>query len=255
MRRWFAFVLALGFVVALAGALARIPEALARVEAFRITEIRLEGNRFLSAVEAAKALAISPLASTWDDLDPLEERVRAHPLVEDCWARRRFPRTLILKVVEEAPVALVPNPALEPVDAAGRFLPIDPSEHGLDLPIITGSHNGAAHDLSTAERRLLAEELARLGQGHPELLARISELRLDSRGELWAQFWRRDPQGEVWDLPVTLRFRPNLPEDRVQEGLRVLGDAMTRFEGALVAGLDLRYDDQVVVRLNRAEGN
>jgi hypothetical protein len=255
MRRWFAFVLVLGFVVALAGAMARVPRALAGVEAFRITEIRLEGNRFLSPAEAAKALAISPLASVWDDLDPLEERVRAHPLVEDCRARRRFPRTLVLEVVEEAPVALVPNPALEPVDAAGRFLPIDPSEHGLDLPIITGSERRAAQDLSAAERRLLAEEIARLAQGHPDFLARISEVRLDSRGDVWAQFWRRDPQGEVWDRPVTLRFRPNLPRDRFQEGLRVLGDAMTRFEGAAVAGLDLRYDDQVVVRLNRAQGN
>jgi hypothetical protein len=30
---------------------------------------------------------------------------------------------------------------------------------------------------------------------------------------------------------------------------------MNRFEGAVVADLDLRYEDQVVVRLNRAQGN
>jgi hypothetical protein len=241
----------------MAGVVARVPEALARVEAFRITEIRVEGNRFLTPVEAAKAVAISPMASVWDDFDPLEDRLRAHPLVEDVRARRRFPGRLILKVVEETPVALVPNPTLEPVDATGRFLPIDPAEHRLDLPIITLKGGREVGALSATQRRLIAGEIARMAQGDPDFLARISEVALDPQGDLWAQFWRRDARGggEVWDLPVTLRFRPNLPIDRVQEGLRVLGDAMTRFEGAVVAGLDLRYDDQVVVRLDRTRGN
>ena len=57
MRPWVAFVLMVVFAVTMAGVVARVPEALARVEAFRITEIRLEGNRFLTPVEAAKAVA------------------------------------------------------------------------------------------------------------------------------------------------------------------------------------------------------
>jgi hypothetical protein len=255
MRRWLAFIFVLTLAVALAGALARVPEALSEVEAFRVREIRLEGNRFLSAEEAAKAVAISPMASIWDDLDPLEDRLRSHPLVEDVKAKRRFPGTLLLVVVERQPVALVPSPTLEPVDALGRVLPIDPAVHHLDLPIISmrGSRDGAA--LTAAQRRLVAGEIARLAQGDPEFVARLSEVTLDPRGDLWAEMWRRDAQGEIWDLPVMLRFRPNLPNRRVQEGLRVLGDAMIRFEGAVVADLDLRYEDQVVVRLDRARGN
>lgn len=255
MRRWLAFVLVLGLATVLAGALARIPEALSRVEAFRVREIRLEGNRFLTQEEAARAAAISPQASVWDDLDPLEDRLRAHPLVADVKAKRRFPGALLLEVVERQPVALVPTPALEPVDALGTVLPINPAEHRLDLPIISmrGGRDGTA--LTAAQRRLVAGELARLARGDPEFVARLSEVTLDSRGDLQAEMWRRDDQGEVWDLPVTLRFRPNLPGRRVQEGLRVLGDAMVRFEGVVVADLDLRYEDQVVVRLDRARGN
>jgi cell division septal protein FtsQ len=255
MKPGLASVLVLALAASLAWGVARIPEALSRVEAFRITEIRLEGNRFLSTEEAAKSVAISPLASVWDDFDILEERLRTHPLVVEVKAKRRFPGTLLLEVKERQPVALVPNPALEPVDASGRILPIDPALHHLDLPIISTKWKVAGDVLSASERRLLAEELARLAQGEPDLLARISEIALDPRGDLWVQFWRRDSQGEIWDLPVTLRFHPNLPSHRVQEGLRVLSDAMNRFDGAVVAGLDLRYEDQVVVRLNRAQGN
>ncbi|MGW8265786.1 MAG: cell division protein FtsQ/DivIB [Longimicrobiales bacterium] len=255
MRRSLGPVLVLALAASLAWAMARIPEALSRVEAFRIREIRLEGNRFLSPEEAAKSVAISPLASIWDDFDILEERLRTHPLVEDVQAKRRFPGTLLLEVRERQPVALVPNPTLEPVDDSGRILPIDPSRHQLDLPIISRKWKAGGDVLSAAERRLLVGELIRLAQGEPDLLARISEIALDPRGDLWVQFWRRDVQGEVWDLPVTLRFHPSPPSRRVQEGLRVLSDAMNRFEGAVVADLDLRYEDQVVVRLDRAQGN
>jgi cell division protein FtsQ len=255
MRRWLAFVFVLGVAVALAGALARVPEALAGVEAFRIREIRLEGNRFLSREEAAKAAAISPLASVWDDLDPIEARLRAHPLVADVKAKRRFPGTLVLEVVERQPVALVPNPTLEPVDGLGTILPIDPAVHHLDLPIINLWGDGEGAALTAAQRRLVAGEITRLAQWDPELVAGLSEVTLDPRGDLRAEVWRRDDQGETWDLPVTLRFRPNLSSGRVQEGLRALGDAMGRFGGTVVAGLDLRYADQVVVRLDRTRGS
>jgi len=255
MKRLLVFVFVLTLATALGGLLARVPRALAQVEAFRIREIRLEGNRFLTAEEAAKAVAITPMASLWDDLDPLEDRLREHVLVDEVRAKRRFPGTLLLEVVERQPVALVPNPTLEPVDSTGSFLPIDPARHQLDLPIISFKGRRAGGDLSAAERRVVAHEIARLGEANPEFLARISEVTLDVRGDLWAQFWRPDTQGEIWDLPITLRFHPNLPSRRVQEGLQALGDAMSRFEGAVVADLDLRYEDQVVVRLDRARGN
>jgi len=255
MRRWIASGLVLLVAAALAGAVGQVPSALARVEAFRITEIRLEGNRFLTNEEAAKAVAISPLASVWDDFKPLEERLQGHVLVEKARAKRRFPNTLLLEVVETIPVALIPNPALEPVDGSGRFLPIDPAEHRLDLPIVGLRESKRGVTLSAAERRLLAGEIARLGVSDPDLVARISEVRLDARGDLWAQLWRQNSQGELWDLPVTLRFRPSLPGRRFQEGMRVLDDAMNRFEGAVVADLDLRFEEQVVVRLNKVRGN
>jgi hypothetical protein len=246
MRSLLVFVFMAALAVALAAITSRAPEALAKVEAFRITEIRVEGNRFLTQAEAEETLAVPPLASVWDDFEAWEDRLRAHPLVEDVEISRRFPGTLVLNVVENTPVALAPNPTLEPVDALGRFLPLDPAVHRLDLPLITVGSSGMVETPSAAERRLVAGEIAEMSQGDPEFLSRISGVALDSRGELRA---------EIFDPPTTLLFRPNLPRRRFQEGFLVLGDALDRFEGAGIAELDLRFEDQVVVRLSRTKGN
>jgi len=247
MRPMLVFLLMAAVAVAVAAVAARAPEALRKVEAFRITEIRLEGNRFLSQEEAERTLAVPSLASVWDDLEAWENRLKAHPLVEDAKISRRFPGTLILRVVEHTPVAFAPNPTLEPVDALGQILPIDPAIHRLDLPLITigGRRQGVIP--SAAERRLVAGEIARMSEGDPDFLSKISEVVLDPRGDLRAEIF--DP------ALLSLRFRPNLSSRRIHEGLRVLEDAQIRFEGSGIAALDLRYEDQVVVRLNRTKGN
>jgi cell division septal protein FtsQ len=246
MRPWLLFLLMVALALGVAELTNRAPSVLAKMEVFRVTAVDLQGNRFLTEEEVVTILALPPLASVWDDRGALEEKLGKHPLVR--WVRvgRRFPGTLLVSVQEKAPVALVPNPTLEPVDAAGAFLPIDPAAYRLDLPLITLGDRERVEGLSAAERNLVAAEIARLAQGDPDFLARVSEVSLEQRGELRA---------ELFDPPMELFFRPNLPSRRIQEGLRVLGDARDRFQGTEIAGLDLRYEDQVVVRLLRAEGN
>jgi cell division protein FtsQ len=223
------------------------------MDTFRVTGVRVEGARFFTPEDALRTLGIPPSASVWDDLDAWERRLRDHPLVEDVHIHRRLPGTLILDVTEPTPVALVPSPTLEPVDGSGRILPIDPSLNRLDLPVISLEGSRETETPSAAERRLLAGEVARLARLDPELLARLSQMTLRPRGDLRAQIWRRDLRQEVWDLPVNLLFYPELSLRRIQEGLRVLDDAFARFDGAGISDLDLRYEDQVVVRMNRSE--
>jgi hypothetical protein len=245
MKRWFAFWGIVALAVAMAGIMSRAPKALAKVEAFRVTGIRIEGARYLSHEEALKTLALPTDASVWDDTRNWEMRLEHHPLVAGVTVHRRFPGTLVLQVVEREPVALYPGPVLEPVDRSGRVLPIDPAVHRLDLPIMALAGSEGSGPLTPGQRRLLAEEIHRITQGDPEFLARVSDITLDSRGDLHAR---------VWDPPVILHFRAGVPYRRVQAGLRVLEDASTRFEGKPITDLDLRYEDQVVVRLARAGG-
>ena len=245
MRRGFLFLLVTGLAVASAALASRLPEALARMELFRVREVRLQGNRFLTQEEAARTVALPPGANVWDDLSAWEERLAAHPLVKEAKVRRRLLGTLVAEVVEREPVALVPSPTLEPVDAEGRILPIDPARHRLDLPILTPWGSGGEEVLTLTQRRILAAEVARLGEADPELVARLSELSLDRRGDLRAR---------IWEPAVTLSLPLGLPSRRIREGFAALADAGERFEGRAATDLDLRYQDQVVVRLGRSKG-
>lgn len=246
MKRWMAFWGVVALAVAMAAVMSRAPSALAKVEAFRVTGIRIEGARFLTQEEALRTMDLPANASVWDDTGNWEMRLQHHPLIAKAAVHRRFPGTLVLQVVEREPVALFPGPTLEPVDESGRVLPIDPGLHRLDLPIMAHANARGSGALTPAERRLLAEEIHRITQGDPEFLARVSDITLDSRGDLHAR---------VGDPNVILHFRPGLPYRRIHAGLRVLEDASTRFEGKQVTDLDLRYEDQVVVRLARAGGS
>jgi hypothetical protein len=260
MKRWIAFWGMVALAVALAGVLSRAPQALAKVEAFRVTGVRVEGARYLSQEEALRTLDLPPDASVWNDTKGWELRLRHHPLVAGATVHRRFPGLLVLQVVEREPVALCPGPVLEPVDRSGRFLPIDPGEHRLDLPImaLAGAQGSAA--LTPAQRRVMAEEIHRITQGDPGFLARVSDITLDARGDLHARFSDVPPESDgdlnAWvpEPPVTLHFTPGVPHRRIQAALQVLEDAATRFEGRRVTDLDLRYEDQVVARLARAGG-
>lgn len=245
MKRWLAFVSVAVLGVALAALLARAPEALAQVENFRVKKIRVEGARYLTEEDARQVLDLTPQSSVWDDLDAWETRLRHHPLVKDVKIHRRFPGTLVLDVDERTPVALFPDPVLEPVDENGRILPIDPAVSRLDLPVMASAGTDGSGSLTSVQRSLLAREISQLAQGDPEFLARISDISLDGRGDIAAT---------IWEPPLVIRFRPGLTSRRIQEGLRVFSDAVARFDGKKVLELDLRYEDQVVVRLGRAGG-
>lgn len=233
-------------VVALAALLSRAPAALAKVDAFRVQELRLAGAKFLSLEEASKTLAVSETASVWDDLEEWEARLRAHPIVKDVRIRRRFPKTLLLEVEEREPVAFVATPTLEPVDVSGQILPIDPCLHQLDLPLIGAWAGRDVGNLSPAERRALVREISRLAEADPELASRLSEVVLEDRGGLRAH---------IWEPEMDLLLQPGTPVQRIQEGLAVLGDALERFNDHRVSVLDLRFEDQVVVRLRPSAGS
>ena len=256
-RGLFLLVVGLGTIALVLG-VSRVAKALAQVEWFHVRTVELEGNRYLGLEEVMAHLGLSSERSVWDDLEPVEARLRAHPLVLEARVRRRPPSTLILMVKERDPVAFLPTPVLAPVDRDGRRLPIDPSEHPLDLPLLQARAEGwngagmggavppAASDaeagegtLTPAHLRTLAGEVSRLGAMEPDLAASLSDAALDRWGDVI--FRLSDPAVEI-------RYRPPLSPGRLREGLQVLGDALDRAPARRPRAVDLRFEDQVVVR-------
>ena len=198
---------------------------LRRMDFFRVRNLEITGVRYLPASEVVARLRVDTTASVWDDVAPLEARVRQHPQVQDVAISRRLPGTLVVRVTENLPVALVPAAGgFRAVDDRGRALPIDPSRTDVDLPIAAGR--------DTTVLRLLGEVRATT----PALFARISEVRRAGRGELLVRL-----------VTVPVRAMADVSAARLAETLLVEEDLARRH--AAVAELDLRYRDQVIARL------
>lgn len=224
----------------------RVPEALASMEAFKVTDVQLRGLRYLPREEAMALLAVDAQTSVWTDLDAPAERLRGHTLVKDVHIERRMPGTLLVDVDERRPVALVPTPTLEPVDAEGVRLPIDPAEHRLDLPVLeVGVLPAEGARLLPDRVRRLAAEVGRLQDADTAFLQRVSEV-----------YWGDDATVVArWSEPrVDFLLLPGTSARRLREGFAALGDALLRDPNGVPTFVDLRYADQVVVRRSPSLG-
>ncbi len=143
-------------------------------------------------------------------------------------------------------MALLPTPTLEPVDADGRILPIDPARSRLDLPVVEPppavrgrEGKGEGHGWAPARVRPLTAELARLSAQDPAFVREVEVLSAEGRGDMEA----------LWGASeVRLRFHAPLSPLRIREARAALEDAAAREPGRTVATVDLRFADQVVVR-------
>jgi cell division protein FtsQ len=199
--------------------------ALRRLAYFQVRQVEVRGLRYAEAEEIVGLLRADTTHSVWEELEPWERRVAAHPQVAAVTVERRLPGTLVVLVTERLPVAFVASrEGLQAVDSAGRALPIDPSRTPVDVPVI------AAAD--TAVLRLLTE----LRSAAPAMYRRVSEVRREGKDEVLLR------------LPtVPVRAMLEVTPGRLADLALVEADLARR--GHRVAELDLRYRDQVIARL------
>jgi cell division protein FtsQ len=227
-RRWGRIVrLALFLIVGIAMLIAPMwaPQILSQLSFFRLRKVEVIGVRYLDPAAVAARLELDTTKSIWIDLTPLEERVAAHSQVADVDIGRRLPGTIVVRVTEHLPVALVPTRSgFQVVDVRGVVLPVDPSRTQVDLPI--------AAQRDTTLLRLLADIRAE----QPGLFERISEARRVGRDELRLQL---AGVAVLAMLDVTVqRLADILPVERDLASKRIQA-----------AELDLRYRERVIARL------
>jgi cell division protein FtsQ len=216
---------------------------MSEMETFRISDVEVRGLRLLTEDSIVAQLQLGPESSVWSDKSVWLERVESHPLVRSAEVRRKVPNGLLIVVEERRPIALAATPTLEPVDAEGYRLPIDPARYRLDLPIISTSQTPpAGSQLFGEEVRMLAAEVDHLMSVDAAFLQRVSTLRRDPRGMLVLGM---TGGGVDFLLP------PGVPASRLRQGDAALTDALSRSPGNVPAVIDLRFVDQVVVRRTR----
>jgi len=201
------------------------PRLLGEMAFFRLRRVQVVGARYVRADSIVALLEVDTTRSIWDGTDDLVARVRKHPQVSDAEIERRLPGTLVVTVTERVPVAFVPTArGLEPLDAGGRVLPIDPSRVNMDLPVL------ARRD--TTVLRLLGE----LRERAPQLYERVSAARRAARGEITLELGA-----------VNVRMMDDVTVERLGDILPVEADLARR--QARAVELDLRYRDQVIARV------
>ncbi|MGB1657475.1 MAG: cell division protein FtsQ/DivIB [Longimicrobiales bacterium] len=215
-------------------------KTVSELEVFAVRNVEVTGIKVLTEDAVLERLALGSFASVWGDADVWRERIASDPMVRTVEIRRRVPSGLLVRVEERAPVALAGTPMLEPVDAEGYRLPIDPTLYRLDLPIISSGRavpEGAA--LFPAEVRSLAAEVEHLLATHQDFAHRISTIRWYSDGVVAVRLQSPDVD---FIMPV------HTTGARIREGESALGHAMQEGAGRSPAEVDLRFAEQVVIR-------
>ncbi len=207
----------------------------ARLPHFRVTRVEIAGTSYLTRAEILGAAGIEAGMSVWEQTSQLEERIEALALVESATVERDLPSTLLLTIDETEPVALVAEPIVVPIDRAGNRIPFAPRTALPDLPLVRDISPGAA---APSALPTLAHEVSRLAEQVPEIFAVLSEARGGDREVTLL----------LGESGVKVRYRPPFSEPRLRAAIVVLNDAAKRFPERSPHEVDLRFEDQVVVR-------
>ena len=150
---------------------------------------------------------------------------------------RDLPGTLRVLVTEREPVALVSlRGRLQPADATGAVLPIDPSLRPMDMPVV-----------STADSSLLAV-LDGLRQNAPALYARVIQAGKSGNDELRFSLTGGavGAAGPAMANTIIVRTTSDVTVARFRDILPVEADLARNH--LRVVELDLRFRDQVIAR-------
>jgi cell division protein FtsQ len=205
------------------------PLLLRRLAFFRVRHVEVVGARYVLPSEVLERLKVDTVNSVWDAKGPLVARVRKHPLVRDVEIARRLPGTLVVRLQEYVPVALVATTnGFKAYDARGVALPIDPTSADVDAPILARPDTALLRFLGAARTE------------QPGLYGRVSEIRRERAGP-----GETDLVFMLDSLPV--RAPSGVTLSRLADIELVEQDLARRRLRAIE--LDLRYRDQVIARL------
>ena len=217
----------------------------------RVTEVVVEGNRITAAKDILVLARVSPNAWLFDlDLYSIEQRVLKNEYVKSVAVHRDVPNRVRITIDERIPVAAIVLDRLYYLDADGFVLPPARSQHIFDLPVLSGSIAVedciAGKQTKSASVREALRILSIAREVSDELYRNISELRLDgNRGFIFytSEFGILVILGRDRIGPKLVKFDSFWSSAAVREGADRL------------QYVDLRFEDQVVVRWNHKDAH
>jgi cell division protein FtsQ len=213
----------------------------------KVKRVTIEGNRIVETAEIMQLIKV-PKNSQLQDVDLMAVRrdILSHHFIKDAVVERDLPATLRVTIQERVPLAIINSAEILYLDEDGVVLPHSISKHLFDLPVLTGLPNDASLAPGTSLKNPDVQEalqiLASSKLVSKELYRLISEVRLRNGADivLYASEWGVPiifGHGDIASKLVRLEaFWEQVVSDRGSETLQYV---------------DLRFDDQVVVRWNQ----
>lgn len=212
------------------------------LDPFRVREVRVVGLVLANPnVLVAEAGLMGEEVHYWTPLGEHVDRVERDPLVHSARFHRRFPNRLTLEIRERTPVALLQLDRLAPVDSTGRILPVDAYHAEFDAPVLTvawpADEVADRGVVTLAPVRAMLHRLGRIAIHYPVLAREISAIRMMRDGTIALTLVHAD--GDVLLDESTSLAKLALVDDVVRD---------LRKRGVTYERLDLRFEDQIVVR-------
>ncbi len=213
----------------------------------KVKRVTIEGNRIVETAEIMQLIKVQKNSQLQEiDLMAVRRDILSHHFIKDAVVERDLPATLKVTVKERVPLAIINSTEILYLDEDGVVLPHSMSKQLFDLPVLTGMPDGISLTPGTMIKHPDIQEalqiLATSRLVNKELYHVISEVRLRNGGDivLYAAEWGVPiifGRGEIAGKLVRLEsFWNSIVRERGSDSLQYV---------------DLRFDDQVVVRWNK----
>ncbi|MEX2115351.1 MAG: FtsQ-type POTRA domain-containing protein [Bacteroidota bacterium] len=209
-----------------------------------VHRVLVQGNSVVQTNEILQLTHIGDRTRMYDlDLMKIQKDVISHYFIKEVVVERDLPSTIRITVTERTPVAMINTGELRYLDPEGVVLPHSVSGELFDLPLIGGIPDDVSPKVgSTLLHSDVQEALAILSaarQVNKEMFHLISEVRLRSGGDIVLY----TAEGSI---PI-LYGHGHAPSKLVR--LEAFWNEIVRERGShSVQYIDIRFDDQVVVR-------
>lgn len=217
--------------MSLGGHTASVTQALTSGVGFALEDVQVSGNVETSDIDILQQLGLDGSTSVVSiNVHIARARLKDLPWITDAQVKKVYPRGLSVSVVERKAVGIWQHGnALSLLDARGDVIaPLSGARHA-DLPLYVGL--GADRHSDELEARLLF---------HPRLRDRVkAAVRIADRR---------------WDLRLDNGVMLSLPADNVGAALKRFSafDAGRDLLSRDIAGVDLRLEDRITLRLSEA---
>lgn len=195
------------------------------------------------------------------NLHALQQKMEAHPWVDEVQLERRFPHTLVVRAKQEIPVALVLIDDLYYINRRGEIIQKAAEWKYVDLPVITGISDRQTSEVFLPVAAMVLRTLER--ESGMWSLRELSEIHLQRPGRLSLYFGHLTAEIK---LPCEFAMQP-IERSAAAEGtprrdaallarsmqkLRKVARHLTQ-SGRMhqVRAIDLNYDEGVVVSFGK----